>query len=138
MCNYFIDFYCFCRAGSWRLQKRSFKHTVFLLSIAADSLARQRWLPDQVCKRSLPVAGVCLRVLLRLGPCTVGDAKLQVSDNLQHSRARAVEAGKVTTRMSGCNRYLEFLGLLSYVSTQMCESCPSLMQVSLHFCPLAG
>ncbi|DBB05418.1 TPA: hypothetical protein ACH3X1_012384 [Trebouxia sp. C0004] len=97
------------------VQKRTFNHTVFLLSISADSLARQKmamWPPSG----AYLACGWCLfegykregdggmrfngyakpakQHLLGLQDCKVGDACLQVPDALQHERGRQVAAGQ--------------------------------------------
>ena len=112
-------------------------HTIFLLSISADTLARQKmalWPPVA----AYLACGWCVfegyrreggstthfggyaepaeQVLLGLDPCKVGDAKLQLSDSMQHQRAQLVEDGKASHRMSGCKGYSEFPRILSYVS----------------------
>ena len=119
------------------VQKRIFMHTVFLLSVAADSLARQKmalW-PGV---RAFLACGWCSfegfsvegdsathfngyaepaeQVILGLGTCKVGDPQIQISDALHHRRARAVEAGEALPQTSGCNRYSEFPKVLSYVT----------------------
>ncbi|DBB03152.1 TPA: hypothetical protein ACH3X1_013321 [Trebouxia sp. C0004] len=112
-------------------------HTAFLLSVSADSPARQKmamWPPVAAYLAS----GWCLfegfkreddgtthfggyaeaaeQIFLELGLCKVGDAKLQLSDNMQHQRAKLVEDAKASAQKSGCMGYSEFPRILSYVS----------------------
>ena len=102
-------------------QTREFQHTIFLLGISADSQARIKmamWLPVSAylacgwClfegfKRERSDSGSGSRGtyfggcaepaeqhMLHLPPCKVGDAGLQISDSMQHARAKLVEAGQ--------------------------------------------
>ncbi|DBB00762.1 TPA: hypothetical protein ACH3X1_000694 [Trebouxia sp. C0004] len=119
------------------VQKLTFMHTAFLLSVSADSPARQKmamWPPVA----AYLACGWCLfegfkreddgtthfggdaeaaeQIFLELGLCKVGDAKLQLSDNMQHQRAKLVEDAKASAQKSGCMGYSEFPRILSYVS----------------------
>lgn len=120
------------------IQKRTFMHKVFLLSISADSPARQKmamwpavaayiacgWCLFEGCKidgeaaatRFKGYAEPAEQVLLGGSPCKVGAARLQVSDFLHHQRARSVEDGSSAAQKSGCNGYSVFPEMLSYVS----------------------
>ena len=133
------------------IQKRTFMHKVFLLSISADSPARQKmamwpavaayiacgWCLFEGCKidgeaaatRFKGYAEPAEQVLLGGSPCKVGAARLQVSDFLHHQRARSVEDGSSAAQKSGCNGYSVFPEMLSYAATLMYGSCPSTMQV---------
>ena len=71
---------------------------------------------DSAATRFKAYAEPAKQSILELDPCKVGDAKLQVSDSLHHSRARAVEDGTMQARLCGCNGYSVFPQMLSYVS----------------------
>lgn len=102
-----------------------------------------RWQRGYLSQRILPVDGACLRVssanavtvavavaahifggfaepaeqhVLDLTPCKVGDACLQLSDGMQHARAKLVEVGQAQPTVAGCTGYSVFPQTLDYVS----------------------
>ena len=54
--------------------------------------------------------------ILELPPCKVGDARLQISDSMQHARAKLVEVGQAQLTVAGCTGYSVFPQTLDYVS----------------------
>ena len=54
--------------------------------------------------------------ILELPPCKVGDARLQISDSMQHARAKLVEVGQAQPTVAGCTGYSVFRQTLDYVS----------------------
>ena len=43
--------------------------------------------------------------ILELPPCKFGDACLQISDSMQHARAKLVEVGQAQPTVAGCTGY---------------------------------
>ncbi|DBA98166.1 TPA: hypothetical protein ACH3X1_014785 [Trebouxia sp. C0004] len=84
-----------------------------LHNIKHQSLAKRE---DDGATRFGGYADAAEQIFLELGLCKVGDAKLQLSDNMQHQRAKLVEYAKASAQKSGCMGYSEFPRILSYVS----------------------
>ncbi|KAL0030293.1 hypothetical protein WJX77_007872 [Trebouxia sp. C0004] len=134
------------KAADGSVQRGEFQHTVFLLSISADSSARQK-MANWPASGAYLACGWCMlegykREKARRGgatcfdgfavpaeqammglECKVGDAELQLSDSAQHERTRLVENGLATEQAAGCNGYSEFTRWLDYVSYTTCGSC---------------
>ena len=141
-------------------QTLEFQHTIFLLGISADSQAGIKmamWLPVSAylaCGRCLfegfkrkrsdsdsgsgsrgtyfgGFAEPAEQHILDLRPCKVGDACLQLSNSMQHARAKLVEVGQAQPTVAGCTGYSVFPKLWTMSATMTYLTSPSSTPVSV-------